>query len=284
MIAVQTIRATSKAPAECAMSAWTSYNSTLKAMSLPVESVASAYLMSKKRKRDSFEAYDFQAHGMQQRMRYSLLREQPQDAPHPSSVHPRKSLEQLADSVVPVESPSIPSPPELVTDAPASKKRSSKSESIRKARRRKKSSSSKKSSTSSSSPHRRVMKMTRKNYHKKKRLEMMEATALQLRRILAATSVPHHPSPQLHCVLRRAEQLDLSLRGQCNSIVQKEQDIKSWLGMTTSNKSKIVSLRKRLHDRWSEVKDLQSVVKPKRQRLKNLRFAARCVEGSITEE
>lgn len=281
MIAVQTIRATTKAPAECAMSAWTSYNSTLKAMSLPVDSVASAYLLAaKKRKRDSFEAYDFQAHGMQQRMRYSLLREQPQGYPHPSSVHPRNTLEQLADSVMP---PKNPSPPELVQDAPASKKRSLKSDSIRKARRRKKSSCSKKSSTSTSSPRRRVMKMTRKNYHKKKRLEMMEATALQLRRILAA-SMPHPQSPQLHCVLRQAEQLDLSLRGQCNSIVQKEQDIKSWLGMTTSNKSKIVSLRKRLHDRWSEVKDLQSVVKPKRQRLKNLRFAARCVEGSITEE
>ena len=124
--------------------------------------------------------------------------------------------------------------------------------------------------------------MTKKHYNKKKRLEMMEATDRQIQGILETCIST--PSPKLYFVRRQAELLDMSLRDPCNSIVQKEQDIKSWLGMTTSNKAKIVSLRKRLHDRWAEVKDLQSTVKPKRQRLKNLKFAALCEERSIIEE
>ena len=114
----------------------------------------------------------------------------------------------------------------------------------------------------------------------------MEATDRHIRNILNSnrTDLSIATYEKVYYVRQMAEQLDLALRDQCKSIVQKEQDIKSWLGMTTSNKSKIMSLRKQLHDRWTEVKDLQSAVKPRRQRLKNLRFAVICVERSIAEE
>lgn len=276
MIAVQTIRATTRAPAESAMSAWHWTTAPYKAMARPIESAASAYMSSKKRKRDYFESYDFQVH-RQQKMRYSLCREQPQDQLHPSPVYRRDSLEQLADHVI---VPKWPVPPTNSTEAPVSR-RSPKSDNILKTRRR----SSKKSKSSTS--RRRSVRMTKRHYNKKKRLEMMEVTGRQIRRVLESShsaSLSMKTCEKMRRVRQQAEKLDKSVRDQCNSIVQKEQDIKSWLGMTTSNKSKIVSLRKRLHDRWAEVKDLQGAVKPRRQRLKNLRFAAICVERSIAEE
>ena len=247
-------------------------------MRRPIESAASAYLSTmKKRKRDSFEAYDYQAH-RQQRMRYSLLREQPQEHLPPSSVYPRVSLEHMANNAIAPEYRSENPPASQPMQVPTSTGTCIRMDNILKTRRR-----SKKSKKSSS---RRAARMTRKHYNKKKRLEMMEATDRHIRNILESsrTSISMQIYEKVHSVRRMAEQLDHALRDQCNSIVQKEQDIKSWLGMTTSNKSKIVSLRKRLHDRWAEVKDLQSAVKPKRQRLKNLRFAALCVERSISEE
>lgn len=278
MLAVQTIRTTTRSAPEGATSArqWDSY----KAMTRPIESAASAYLCSMKRKRDCFEAYDYQAH-RQQRMRYSLLREQPKGHQHSSSTYPRESLEEMANNAFVPPRRDSPPPLPYPIEGQASSTPSTRTDNILRARRR--SSGNRKPKKSSG---RRTVRMTRKHYNKKKKLEMMEATDRHIRNILdsnrANLSIATYE--RVYSVRQMAEQLDLAIRDQCNSIVQKEQDIKSWLGMTTGNKSKIVSLRKQLHERWTEVKELQSAVKPRRQRLKNLRFAAICVERSISEE
>lgn len=114
----------------------------------------------------------------------------------------------------------------------------------------------------------------------------MDATGKQLQTILASErwELPIRTLQRARYYRHKAQALDNSLRAKCNSIVQKERDIKSWLGMTTGKKEKIIKLRGRLHGRWAEVKDLQSEVKPKRQRLKNLKFAVMCEERSIEEE
>lgn len=278
MIAVHPIRAspTRTSSSESAMSIWKRYD----AMMESIEAASSSSgLKHKKRNRDSFEAYDFQAH-KHQKMRYSLLREEPNlcsSYRDSYNVYPRDNLVSALSA-----NPRLTRSPieELVKRSKTinmSISTNGKTDETRRMRRNKKVKKSKRGS------HQR---MTRKFYNKKKRLEMMEATDRHIQGILGNTvsQISDHTLQRVKYYKKKVEQLDLSLRDQCNSIVYKEQDIKSWLGMTTRSRSKIISLRKRLHDRWAEVKDLQSIVKPRRQRLKNLKFAVMCEERTIPEE
>ena len=292
MIAVQTIRATARAVvSDSSMAAWAPPSHFASSASSS-KMRPSSYLYAKKRDRDCFEAYDYQAH-MQQKMRYSALREQPQcynySSPqqqqqqhreayrypqqpmyhHGSAVYPRRdSLEHQAD----VENTKRQrlSPPASNSSSSAAK--------IHNVRKTKACSKPKRPTRA---------RMTRKNYNKKKLQEMTVATGRQLQAILATSDrleLPVRTLQRARYFRHKAEALDGSLRAKCNSIVQKERDIKAWLGMTTGKKEKIIKLRSRLHGRWAEVKDLQSEVKPKRQRLKNLKFAVMCEERSIEEE
>ncbi|CAB9499635.1 expressed unknown protein [Seminavis robusta] len=271
MIAVHTIRAPSRTPPSdsSAMSIWTSYDAM-------IDSANAAAYKPMKRKRDSFEAYDFQVHKQPQRMRYSLLRE---DANQGTLLQERQDGVYHRDSLLSLTSRALSDKPRLVTPPPiesAQRVSTSKSHETRKVRRNKKVRKAKRGSP----------RMTKKHYNKKKRMEMMQATNRQIQSILGGSrlQIPAQAMQRVMYYRKKVEQLDLSLRDQCHSIVYKEQDIKSWLGMTTRSRSQIISLRKRLHDRWAEVKDLQSIVKPRRQRLKNLKFAALCEERSIAEE
>jgi hypothetical protein len=267
MITVQPLRPTPRTTSDSVMNVWKTFDTMMEAIDS-----GSAAFKNKKRIRDSFEAYDFQVH-KQQRMRYSLLRENSSEDPShqkPTSVFPGDSLVSLSKNGL-VKPRLVPPPFEGVNRRP------SKNDDIRRMRRQKKSKKSRRGG---------AQRMTKKHYNKKKKLEMMEATARDIQNILGASHVElsHRSIQKLKHYRSKVEQLDLSLRDQCNSIVYKEQEIKSWLGMTTKSRSQIINLRKRLHERWGEVKDLQTLVKPRRQRLKNLKFAARCEERSIAEE
>lgn len=266
MITVQHLRPTPRTASDSVMSVWKTYDTMMDAIDSE-----SAPFKNKKRIRDSFEAYDFQVH-KQQKMRYSLLRENASEDPshqQPTSVFSGDSLVSLSMNGL-AKPRMVPPPFEGVPRRP------SKNDDIRRGRRHKK-----KKSTRGG-----AQRMTKKHYNKKKKLEMMEATARDIQNIMGGSRVElsNRSIQRIKYYRYKVEQLDLSLRDQCNSIVYKERDIKSWLGMTTSSRSQIINLRKRLHERWAEVKDLQSLVKPRRQRLKNLKFAARCEEQSIAEE
>lgn len=289
---MQTIRATARAVvSDSSMAPWASPPSHFASSASSSKMRPTSYLYAKKRDRDCFEAYDYQAH-MQQKMRYSALREQPQCYNYSTSsqqqqreayrypqqpkyhygpaVYPRRdSLEHDAD---------VENVKRQRLSPPASNSSSSSAAQIHKMRKTKVCPKQKRSTRA---------RMTRKNYNKKKLQEMSVATGKQLQAILATsdqTELPVRTLQRTRYFRHKAEALDSSLRVKCNSIVQKERDIKAWLGMTTGKKEKIIKLRSRLHGRWAEVKDLQSEVKPKRQRLKNLRFAGMCEERSIEEE
>jgi len=346
MITVQRIGATAapQAPADAeeAMSPWSVPVPTMAAMR-PLNSSSTLY--PAKRKRDCWEAYDYQVH-MRQQMRYSMLQEQPQcyqqqyyqsppsaQQPQQPMTYPRRvSLEnlpcleeqaakrqrlngdndqQLVERRDPVATTThtttttTHTTPLCSSHQVVSQNTRVEEDDARRAARRlhrkshcsssshKRAHRSANECSSSSRRRQRVARMTRKHYSKKKRMEMMDATQKQIQAILnaatAASTVVHHRLP-IRAVQRvkyyryKAAQLDSHLRNDCNAIVHKEQDIKAWLGMTTRNKDKIISLRKRMYDRWMEVKDLQTDVKPKRQRLKNLKFAVLCEERSIEEE
>ena len=289
MIAVQTIRASARAAVnESSLAPWASPPSHFASSASSSKMRPTSYLYAKKRDRDCFEAYDYQAH-MQQKMRYSYsaLREQPQCYNYSSLHHHHHGY-------------SCPPETKYQYDRRAFPRRDSlehKAEIENSKRQRLSSPTASSQSTGSSSKIINMRKakasnrpkrgrMTKKDYNKKKLQEMTIATGKQLQAILASDQMelPVRTLQRARYFRHKAEALDISLRAKCNSIVQKERDIKAWLGITTGKKEKIIKLRSRLHGRWAEVKDLQSDVKPKRQRLKNLKFAVLCVERSIEEE
>jgi hypothetical protein len=267
MITVQPLRPAPRTASDSVMSVWKTYDTMMEA----IDSSESAPYKNKKRIRDTFEAYDFQVH-KQQKMRYSLLRESSSEA----ASHQQSTSVFSGDSLVSLTKNAL-TKPRLVSPPFEGARRPSKNDDIRSRRRHKKAKKSRRGG---------AQRMTKKQYNKKKKVEMMEATARYIHNILGGSRIElsNRSIQRIKYYRSKIEQLDLSLRDQCNSIVYKEQDIKSWLGMTTGSRSQIINLRKRLHERWAEVKDLQSLVKPRRQRLKNLKFAARCEELSIAEE
>ena len=266
MITVQPLRPGPRTSSDSVMNVWKTFDSMMEA-----RDPGAGLSKNKKRIRDSFEAYDFQVH-KQQKMRYSLLREDSISDPsfqQPAEVYSSDRLISLSRSGQVTA--------HLIPSFEGNTRRPNKCNDIRKARGPKK---AKRSRRVGAQP------MTKKQYNKKKRVEMMEATDRDIQNILGSSNfeVSEHTRQRMKHYRYKAAQLDQLLRDQCNSIVYKEQDIKSWLGMTTASRSQIINLRKRLHERWAEVKDLQSLVKPRRQRLKNLKFAARCEELTIAEE
>jgi predicted Fe-S protein YdhL (DUF1289 family) len=256
MIAVQTIRAQARAPVETTMSV----RSAL-AYSMRRAQVGDGVpLLSKKRKRDCWEAYDYQMH-MQQKMRYSLLRGSSSQSDPQEGIYPRKPLDICAVQPQQLSSEHISS--RVLDEARTKRRHQTKAKKAR-----------------------RVVKMTKKQYNKKKVQEMRDVTDQQIQKILDPYPLPmsFQNHQRVNSLRRKAVLLDNQLRGQCHSIMRKEHDIKAWLGMTTSNKRKIIKLSRKLHERWIEVKDIQSEVKPQRQRLKNLKYAMMCEERSVAEE
>jgi len=323
MIAVQTIRATAQATISnsSAINPWVCPPSRFASSASHSKMRPVAYLYTTKRKRDSYEGYDYQGH--MQKSRRNKFQEQsqfsqsynyppssecktyfPREVPREVSQEEYQEYKQLPQKYqkyeqTPLGDVAYPRRVSLehiddlqyATDQQVSRGTfssscSSSCNSFQSNRVVKVRKAACKVSKHAKSPNR--SRMTRRYYSKKRHQEMMEATGKQLQSILASCNDRVEPPIRIvqraKYYRRKAQALDRSLRPKCNIIVQMERDIKAWLGMTTSRKEKIMKLRSRLIGRWTEVKDLQSEIKPKRQRLKNLKFAVMCQELSIEEE
>jgi hypothetical protein len=277
MIAVQTIRAhTARAPAETALSVTSALALSMRRR----QARNDAYGSSNKRKLDCWEAFDYQTQ-KKQKMRCSLLWETSAE----SSVYPQQSLEQQAPNDKHFQPPvGNTSMKRYRTSQGRTLLATNSNDDLRKQARKHLQEMHKKGTTAGS---RGAVKMTKKLCNKKKRLEMMEATSKHIQGILGlnrSATLSRETIRKGRYLRHQADRLESYLRSRCNSIVQKEKDIKLWLGLRTSNKKKIVKLTRKLHQRWGEVKEIQSQVKPYRLRLKSLKYAMLCEERTIMEE
>ena len=276
MIAVQTIRAhTACAPAGTAM---TVTNALALSMRRSYKSSNNSSYSSIKRKRDCWEAFDYQMQ-KNQKMRCSLLREE--NSPK-STIYPRDSLEEQASNDTPMDTCVMK---RHRTSQGRSLPATNSNDDLRK-QAHKHLLKMQKEGSKNVPRSRQAAKLTKKLYNKKKRHELMEATSEHIQGILgqSRSQLSREKIQTVKYLRYKAEQYDRYLRYRSDSIVQKEKDIKLWLSLRTSNKRKIVKLTKKLHQRWGEVKDIQSEVKPHRLRLKNLKFAMLCAQRSIIEE
>lgn len=277
MIAVQTIRAqTARAPVDAAITVRKAL-----ALSLLQRQVGDGPHSSAnhKRKLDCWEAYDYQAQ-MKQQMRCKLLRRDTSCQDNGGTLYRQKVWENPAETDSFERSKAI--------NFEVAKRRrtlsgrtlpiTNSNDNLRKQMRR--------HQMETANNPQRLPRMTKKNYNKKKKLEMMEAHNRHIQNILNQnrSELPVHICQKVRFLRHKAERLNHYLKGQCSNIVDKEKDIKLWLGMTTRNSRKIVKLTKKLHQRWGEVKELQSDVKLYRLRLKSLRYAMVCEGRSIAED
>lgn len=155
--------------------------------------------------------------------------------------------------------------------------------------------------------------MTQKLYNKKKRKEMLFANTQHIHTILlqnpSITTATTTSSNEDRITTNNAsssttstratlttsttsfrmkryesKRIDQQLQYALQIITNKEKDIRLWLTMTTRNPNKIIQLTHKLHSRWTEVKNIQHDVKPKRRKLKTLRFAMFCEQNRVIEE
>lgn len=279
MIAVQSIRAqAARSSSEPGMSVT---DALALSMRRKFRGNDSSYISSK-RKRDCWEAYDYQVQ-KKQKMRCSLLRETASD----KYICPDGSHEQPFQVDCKVKESFMKTQP--INCIQASNDRSlptnNSNDDLQKQVRRHLHELQKREACRNTAS-RKLVKMTKKYCMRKRRIEMMEATSKRIQEILGQQRVVFSPRTvhNVRHLRHRAERLDSYLRSRCHSIQHKEKEIKLWLSLTTGNKRKIVKLTRKLHQRWGEVKHIQSEVKPHRLRLKNLKYAMLCEERSIAEE